>query len=69
MLQIRNISKTFRQKHTAFRALDDISLDIDEGDIVGIIGSSGAGKSTLIRCVNLLEKPDQGQILFRGSDL
>lgn len=69
MIQIRNISKTFRQKHAAFRALDNISIDIEEGDIVGIIGSSGAGKSTLIRCVNMLEKPDEGAILFQGTDL
>ena len=69
MIQIRNISKTFRQKEREFRALDNINLQISEGDIVGIIGSSGAGKSTLIRCVNLLEKPDSGQIIVNGIDL
>ncbi|SJZ35987.1 methionine ABC transporter ATP-binding protein [Sediminibacterium ginsengisoli] len=69
MIQIRNISKTFRQNNKVFRALDGIDLEIAEGDIVGIIGSSGAGKSTLIRCVNLLEKPDSGQVLIRGKDL
>ncbi|QEC43233.1 methionine ABC transporter ATP-binding protein [Pseudobacter ginsenosidimutans] len=69
MIEIKQLSKTFRQKHAAFRALDNINLSIDEGDIVGIIGSSGAGKSTLIRCVNLLEKPDEGQVIFRGTDL
>lgn len=69
MIQIRNISKTFLQRHQPFKALDDINIDIAEGDIVGIIGSSGAGKSTLIRCVNLLERADGGQILINGTDL
>ena len=69
MIEIKQLSRTFRQKHAAFRALQNINLSIDEGDIVGIIGSSGAGKSTLIRCVNLLEKPDEGQVIFRGIDL
>ncbi|MFT3750425.1 MAG: ATP-binding cassette domain-containing protein [Agriterribacter sp.] len=69
MVHIQNISKTFRQRHSSLKALDNISLEIAEGDIVGIIGSSGAGKSTLIRCVNLLEKPDQGSILVQGVDL
>ncbi|MDF2193184.1 ATP-binding cassette domain-containing protein [Paraflavitalea sp. CAU 1676] len=69
MIQIKNISKTFRQRHQSFKALDDVNLQIAEGDIVGIIGSSGAGKSTLIRCVNLLERPDSGQILINDIDL
>lgn len=69
MIQIRNISKTFLQRHQPFKALDDINIDIAEGDIVGIIGSSGAGKSTLIRCVNLLERADGGQVLINGTDL
>lgn len=69
MIEIKNISKTFRRKKQVFKALDDISLTIPPGDITGIIGFSGAGKSTLIRCVNLLEKPDQGQILINGTDL
>ncbi len=69
MIHIKNISKTFRQKNGNFKALDNISLDIAEGDIVGIIGSSGAGKSTLIRCVNLLERPDSGQVIIKGIDL
>jgi D-methionine transport system ATP-binding protein len=69
MIQIKNISKTFRQRHQDFKALDGVDLDIAAGDIVGIIGSSGAGKSTLIRCVNLLERPDQGQILINGIDI
>lgn len=68
MIEIRNISKTFHQKKQAFKALNQVSLNIDKGDIVGIIGFSGAGKSTLIRTVNLLERPDEGQIIINGKD-
>ncbi|KAA0129412.1 ATP-binding cassette domain-containing protein [Chryseobacterium sp. SN22] len=68
MIEIKNISKTFHQKKQSFKALDDISLSVEQGDIVGIIGFSGAGKSTLIRTVNLLEKPDRGQIIINGKD-
>lgn len=66
MISIQNISKTFNR---TFKALDNVSLEVGEGDIVGIIGRSGAGKSTLIRTVNLLEKPDVGQILINGKTL
>ncbi|WP_295211909.1 ATP-binding cassette domain-containing protein [uncultured Chryseobacterium sp.] len=68
MIQIKNISKTFHQKNQYFKALDDVSLNIEKGDIVGIIGFSGAGKSTLIRTINLLEKPDKGEIIINGKD-
>ncbi len=43
-------------------ALDDINLEIQDGDIYGIIGMSGAGKSTLVRCINMLERPDEGKV-------
>lgn len=69
MLAIKNISKTFHKKRAHFKALDDVSLDVEQGDILGIIGFSGAGKSTLIRSVNLLEKPDEGEIVVNGTDL
>ena len=68
MIEIKNISKTFHQKNQSFKALDQINLNIKKGDIVGIIGFSGAGKSTLIRTVNLLEKPDEGEIMINGKD-
>ncbi|MDP9962076.1 methionine ABC transporter ATP-binding protein [Chryseobacterium lathyri] len=68
MIEIKNISKTFHQKKQSFKALDQVSLSIEKGDIVGIIGFSGAGKSTLIRTVNLLERPDEGQIIINGKD-
>ena len=50
-------------------ALRDINLDIEQGDIYGIIGMSGAGKSTLVRCINFLEKPTAGQVIIDGKDL
>ncbi|MGH1518071.1 methionine ABC transporter ATP-binding protein [Chryseobacterium sp. JK1] len=68
MIEIRNISKTFHQKKQSFKALDKVSLTIEKGDIVGIIGFSGAGKSTLIRTVNLLERPDEGEVIINGKD-
>ncbi|MGO4710264.1 methionine ABC transporter ATP-binding protein [Chryseobacterium sp. 2TAF14] len=68
MIEIKNISKTFYQKKQNFKALDNINLMIEKGDIVGIIGFSGAGKSTLIRTINLLERPDEGQIIINGKD-
>lgn len=69
MIVIKNISKTFYQKKRAFKALDNVSLQIAYGDITGIIGFSGAGKSTLLRSVNLLERPDNGQVIVNGTDL
>lgn len=69
MIQIKNISKTFYKKDGAFKALDNVSISVEKGDIVGIIGSSGAGKSTLIRCVNLLERPDEGEIIVNNRNL
>ncbi|MDL1912958.1 MAG: ATP-binding cassette domain-containing protein [Bergeyella sp.] len=69
MIEIQNISKNFTLNKKKIKALDGIQLSISEGDIVGIIGSSGAGKSTLIRCINLLEKPDKGNIVINGKNL
>jgi D-methionine transport system ATP-binding protein len=69
MIEIKNITKTFYQKHQAFKALENVCLSLEQGDITGIIGFSGAGKSTLIRCVNLLETPDEGEVIVNGIDL
>ncbi|OPC06048.1 DL-methionine transporter ATP-binding subunit [Elizabethkingia ursingii] len=69
MIKIKNISKTFQNKKKHFKALDNISLEVEQGDITGIIGFSGAGKSTLIRCINLLEKPDEGEVIVNGINL
>ena len=69
MIELKHISKTFPTADGVFQALDDINLTIRDGDIFGIVGMSGAGKSTLVRCINLLERPTQGQVLIDGRDL
>jgi D-methionine transport system ATP-binding protein len=51
------------------QAVKDVSLSVEDGDIFGVIGFSGAGKSTLVRCINLLERPDKGEVLVNGQDL
>ena len=65
MLEIKNLKKSFGEK----QVLKDIDLIINKGDILGIIGPSGCGKSTLLRCINLLEKPNSGEIIFEGDNL
>lgn len=69
LLQIDHLNKSFPHANTVEKILNNISLTINKGSIVGIIGRSGAGKSTLLRCLNGLEKPDTGHILFEGQDL
>jgi len=69
VIQMKNLSKVFDSQGTKVVALDDFSLDIFSGDIYGIIGMSGAGKSTLVRCINALEKPTEGTVVFDGKDL
>ena len=69
IIQIEHLSKTFGTGENAVAALSDVSLQIQTGEIFGIIGLSGAGKSTLVRCINLLERPDRGQVLFHGRNL
>ncbi|MBQ2829675.1 MAG: ATP-binding cassette domain-containing protein [Oscillospiraceae bacterium] len=69
MIEIRNVSKTFKTEHGDFTALKNVSLTINDGEIFGIIGLSGAGKSTLVRCINLLERPTEGDVLLDGVSL
>lgn len=69
MIELRNISKTFVTPHGSIKAVHDIDIKINKGEIFGIIGHSGAGKSTLIRCINLLEVPTQGNVIVDGEDL
>jgi D-methionine transport system ATP-binding protein len=69
IIKIENLSKDYKIKNGILHALIGINIDIFKGDIYGIIGLSGAGKSTLIRCINLLEKPTDGSIIFDGKDL
>lgn len=69
MIAIKNLSKTFRTADGEVEALKDVSLLIPDGDIFGIIGMSGAGKSTLVRCINMLERPSEGNVEIDGCDL
>ncbi len=63
MIKVENIKKYFGQK----MVLDDINLDIEDGQVVTIIGPSGSGKSTLLRCMNLLEEPTSGEVYVDGQ--
>ena len=65
MLEIRNLSKKFGEK----KVLDDISLKIEKGKVVVIIGPSGTGKSTLLRCINVLERPEKGTIRLENKTI
>lgn len=60
MIILKNISKTYFRGGVAVKAVDNASIEIKDGEIFGVIGYSGAGKSTLVRCINLLERPDEG---------
>lgn len=65
VLELRNLQKQFGD-HTVLR---DISLTVEKGQTVSVIGASGSGKSTMLRCINLLETPTAGDILFRGQNI
>lgn len=69
VIELKDISRTFREKKDKIHALSHVSLEIEKGDIYGIIGFSGAGKSTLVRMINALEKPDSGTVLVEGQDV
>lgn len=69
MIRLEHIGKTYSNKDTIVEAIKDINLVIEKGDIFGIIGLSGAGKSTLVRCINYLEKPTSGKVIFDGKEL
>ena len=64
MLEIKNISKTYRKSNV--KAIDNVSLEIEEGDIYGFIGPNGSGKSTTIKCITGIHKYDEGEILLDG---
>ncbi len=65
ILEIRHLSKNFGTNHV----LRDIDFTVDKGDVISIIGASGSGKSTLLRCINLLETPTSGEILYHGQNV
>ena len=68
-IEIQHLTKKFIQKDQEVVALNDINLQMEKADIYGIIGMSGAGKSTLVRCLNYLERPDEGEIIIEGRKL
>ncbi len=65
MLNVKHLKKSFGKNVV----LNDISFEVKEGDIIAIVGPSGSGKSTLLRCLNMIEKPTGGKIVFEGKDL
>lgn len=65
MIKIKNLNKSFGKLHV----LKDVSHQINQGEVVVVIGPSGSGKSTFLRCINLLEKPSSGEIIFEGFSL
>ncbi len=65
ILEVRHLSKFFGKNEV----LKDIDFNVSQGDVTSIIGASGSGKSTLLRCINLLETPSSGEILFHGRDV
>ena len=69
MIEIKDLTKEFQTADGTVEALRNVNLNIQNGDIYGIIGMSGAGKSTLVRCINMLERPTKGQVLIDGQDI
>ena len=69
IVSLKSMGKVFHTKNGDVKALDDINLDINRGEIFGIIGLSGAGKSTLVRCINLLERPTSGKVFVSGKEI
>ena len=69
IVELKGLGKVFQSKNNFVKALEDINLTVYEGEIFGIIGLSGAGKSTLVRCINFLERPTSGTVIFDGKDL
>lgn len=65
MINIENLHKSFDKNEV----LKGIDLSVDAGEVVVVIGPSGSGKSTFLRCLNLLEQPTEGTLLFEGNDL
>ena len=68
-VELRGVSKVFGSGKKATRALDDVTLSVEPGRVLGVIGYSGAGKSTLIRLINGLETPSSGEVLLDGTDI
>ena len=68
-IEFRNVSKVFKTKDREVTAVDDVTLTVEPGEILGVIGYSGAGKSTLVRLINGLDMPTSGELLLDGTDV
>jgi len=69
ILRAENLKKVFVSGKKGFTAVDDVSFELERGECLGIVGESGSGKSTMLRCINLLETPSSGQVLYHGQDI
>ena len=69
MVSLENVSKIYKTKNGDVEALRNVSLTVEKGEILGIVGFSGAGKSTLVHTINLLERPSEGRVVLNGTDL
>ena len=76
VLKVRNLNVTFKKKHgvlvkkeTSIRAVDDVSFDLNKGEVLSVVGESGSGKTTLARCLIKLQNPSSGSIIFEGDDI
>ena len=67
IIQVQNVSKHYNAG--VIKALDDVSLDVYQGEVLVVLGPSGSGKSTMLRCLNLLEVPTGGRVIFNGTDI
>ncbi len=65
LIELKNITKDFG----ATRVLENVTMTVDKGDVVAVVGNSGCGKTTLLRCMNLLERPTAGQVFIDGEEL
>ncbi len=69
MITLKNVSVTFADKEKTVKAVEQVNLEIEKGDVFGIVGYSGAGKSTLVRTMNLLQRPTEGSVIVSNQDL
>ncbi len=69
VIELSHISVFFNQDGQTLKAVNDVSLDVEKGDIYGVVGYSGAGKSTLVRVINLLQRPTAGKVVVNGETL
>lgn len=69
MIEVKNVTKTYGKKHSAFKALDNVSFTIPDGASVAIVGKSGSGKSTLMHAMSGLDRPEAGEVIIDGVDI